>query len=465
MVDVLRVFCALFVGLIVGISGSCPDGTYGFQCGYRCNCPVTRCDTPDGCNLQPCSPGWSGPTCQKHNKALNKPTSASTAYLPAARAVNGDRGDAKYQLGFHSGFYDRTITYAWWRVDLGERTPIHDVTIYFRKDFKVRRNGIQIYIADTDASPTDGVNCYNVTGNRDGTDIPDVLNVTCSGEGQYLVLYTNTINNEGYDVPIMDFYEVEVDVCSPGTFGADCANYCNCDGDVCDYVSGVCPGGVCLPGWATETCDTVCDLGYYGANCSNDCLNRNCKGDNSSCDRETGECVGGCSAGWDGTDCTHKSHHKLLISAVVGGAAYLLLIIAVSAAAGVCWCTRKNRTGSNRLAHHSQGTPRANHNYENHGTSERSTEVEVDKLHDKIRELLEEAGGVHSEFHRLSVGANRPQLRSRRKGNRAKNRYKDLYPYDFNQVQLTKLHSDPLSTYINANYINGYFKPQAYIVT
>ncbi|XP_048256561.1 receptor-type tyrosine-protein phosphatase epsilon-like [Haliotis rufescens] len=157
--------------------------------------------------------------------------------------------------------------------------------------------------------------------------------------------------------------------------------------------------------------------------------------------------------------------HTLLISALIGGVAYLLLIIAVAVVGVVCWCKGKNTTGCHCLVHHSQGSSRANGDYKNQGTPEHSTEVEVDKLHDKIRELLEEAGGVHGEFNRLSVGANRPQLRSRRKGNRAKNRYKNIYPYDFNQVQLTKLHSDPLSTYINANYINGYFKPQAYIAT
>ncbi|XP_071117066.1 receptor-type tyrosine-protein phosphatase epsilon-like [Haliotis cracherodii] len=172
----------------------------------------------------------------------------------------------------------------------------------------VRRNGIQIYIADTTSSPTDGVNCYTVTGNRDGTDIPDVLKVTCSGEGRYLVLYTTTVNNEinNVVVPVMDFCEVEVDVCGPGTFGADCNNYCHCDGAVCDYMSGVCPSGICLPGWQPSKCDTACALENYGRNCYQTCSDRNCKGDNSSCDSATGQCVGGCKTGWNGTDCTQK---------------------------------------------------------------------------------------------------------------------------------------------------------------
>ncbi|XP_046560687.1 multiple epidermal growth factor-like domains protein 10 [Haliotis rubra] len=102
----------------------------------------------------------------------------------------------------------------------------------------------------------------------------------------------------------MDFCEVEVNVCGPGTFGADCDNYCHCDGDVCNYITGVCPSGVCLPGWHQETCHTECNAGSYGANCAETCSSRNCKGDNSSCDLMAGECAEGCKTGWYGTDCT-----------------------------------------------------------------------------------------------------------------------------------------------------------------
>ncbi|XP_046571696.1 multiple epidermal growth factor-like domains protein 10 isoform X1 [Haliotis rubra] len=289
----------LLVGVTV-VAGSCPAGRYGNICSYYCHCP-DNCNPTSGCHPASCSRGWSGRTCQKENVALNKITSSSSVHYSSSNAVNGDETRC-----FHSAYNNNTITSAWWRVDLGEGTMVHDVIIYFRTDYKVRRNGIQIYIADIAASPTDGVNCYNVTGNRDGTDIPDVLKVTCSGEGRYLVLYTTTVNNDNVNVPILDFCEVEVDVCAPGTFGADCENYCHCDGDVCNYVAGVCPSGVCLPGWQTDTCDRVCGVGSYGKSCIKVCSDRHCKDDNSTCDHVTGECVGGCEAGWNGADCTEK---------------------------------------------------------------------------------------------------------------------------------------------------------------
>ncbi|XP_048255871.1 receptor-type tyrosine-protein phosphatase alpha-like isoform X2 [Haliotis rufescens] len=293
----------VFIASLSLVTGSCPDGTYGFRCGYHCNCLAADCDSRDGCRNQTCNRGWSGPTCQKHNKALDKPTKANRAFMPSRNAVDGYTNASNYKKCFHSA--TTGIKSARWRVDLSEMTQIHDVTIYFRTDNKVRRNGIQIYIAETDASQPAGDNCYNVTGKGDGTDIPDILNVTCSGKGRYLVLYTTVKNNKD-PVPMMDFCEVQVYVCGPGTFGSDCANYCHCDGEVCDFVSGVCPSGDCLPGWKQDKCDTECTPGDYGAKCSQKCSNRNCKTDNSRCDHVTGECAGGCLTGWNGTDCTQK---------------------------------------------------------------------------------------------------------------------------------------------------------------
>ncbi|XP_048256440.1 receptor-type tyrosine-protein phosphatase alpha-like isoform X2 [Haliotis rufescens] len=307
--EAVRLAVLLCVCLLNLTSAGCPPGTYGNLCAYTCNCLQTACNPTDGCRATTCNRGWSGPTCQKHNIALDKQTSASSSYYPPGNAVNGIKTGVSGSLTcMHTDYTDAGIKAAWWRLDLGQTTLIHDVIIYFRKQYIVRRNGIQIYIAETTTTQPAGVSCYNVTGNRNGTDIPDVLNATCSGEGRYLVLYTTTVNNEinNVSVPVMDFCEVEVDVCGNGTFGADCDNYCHCDGAVCDYVSGVCPSGVCLPGWQPNKCDTACTLGNYGRNCYQTCSDRNCKGDNSSCDSATGQCVGGCRTGWNGTDCTQK---------------------------------------------------------------------------------------------------------------------------------------------------------------
>ncbi|XP_067679825.1 receptor-type tyrosine-protein phosphatase alpha-like isoform X2 [Haliotis asinina] len=296
----------LFVTVIVHVvAGGCSGSKYGYGCRYQCHCPLDNCNSTSGCQSASCSRGWSGPTCQKENVAFNKTTSSSSAHFQPSNAVNGDKRGNDVNRCFHSAFNDNSITFAWWRVDLGNITLVHDVIIHFRTDYKVRRNGIQIYIADTAASPTDGVHCYNVTGNRHGTGIPDVLTATCSGEGRYLVLYTRTVNNDTVNVPVMDFCEVEVEVCAPGTFGNDCDNYCHCEGDACNYVNGTCPSGVCLPGWQTYRCDKACTKGLeYGANCTGNCSTRMCEAANETCPPDSGRCENGCQPGFKGEDCT-----------------------------------------------------------------------------------------------------------------------------------------------------------------
>ena len=43
--------------------------------------------------------------------------------------------------------------------------------------------------------------------------------------------------------------------CPPGTFGADCSLTCRCPADdVCDGITGLCQGGVCLYGWDGPAC-------------------------------------------------------------------------------------------------------------------------------------------------------------------------------------------------------------------
>lgn len=50
---------------------------------------------------------------------------------------------------------------------------------------------------------------------------------------------------------------------------------------------------------------TECREGWYGTNCTQQCVGH-CR-DGPSCNPETGQCDGGCAAGWIGLQCTKGS--------------------------------------------------------------------------------------------------------------------------------------------------------------
>ncbi|XP_021346887.1 multiple epidermal growth factor-like domains protein 6 isoform X3 [Mizuhopecten yessoensis] len=70
--------------------------------------------------------------------------------------------------------------------------------------------------------------------------------------------------------------------------------------------------------------------------------------------------------------------------------------------------------------------------------------------------------GFEMELATLHQGLQHPHAAAMRPENRAKNRYKDVYPYDHSRVILNADDGD-YTDYINASYIDGYQSPKAYI--
>ncbi|XP_067677283.1 multiple epidermal growth factor-like domains protein 10 isoform X2 [Haliotis asinina] len=198
---------------------------------------------------------------------------------------------------------------AWWKVDLQTLVQSAQVILYFRTDYKKRRNGVHLYTSWTNSSdPKEGNLCHTVTGRPDGTNIDDVLNVTCPGTWRYLTVYTDT-DNDGYG-PILDFAEVQVGICTAGMYGPDCtrncsSRHCKVFSSTCDHITGTCPAGGCQDGWMGVDCTIACGSGTYGANCAGNCSSRHCKMSSTACNHISGACSGdGCQAGYKGTDCT-----------------------------------------------------------------------------------------------------------------------------------------------------------------
>ena len=72
---------------------------------------------------------------------------------------------------------------------------------------KVRRNGVQVYANSQPSRANGGHLCGNVTGRKDGTDIPDTVTITCNVNARFVTIYQATDN--GYSTAL-DFLEVEV---------------------------------------------------------------------------------------------------------------------------------------------------------------------------------------------------------------------------------------------------------------
>ncbi|XP_067678443.1 tyrosine-protein kinase receptor Tie-1-like [Haliotis asinina] len=223
---------------------------------------------------------------------------------PASRAVDGEIRANEDRFLAHTAIGQSS---AWWKVDLQTLVQSAQVIVYFRTNYKKRRNGVHLYTSGTNSSkPEEGNLCHTETGLPNGTDIPDVLNVTCPGTWRYLTIYTDT-DNDGAG-PMLDFAEVQVWICTAGMYGPDCtrncsSRHCKVFSSTCDDITGTCPAGGCQNGWIGVDCSTACGSGKYGANCAKDCSSRQCMTFSSTCDRFSGACPADrCKDGWTGVD-------------------------------------------------------------------------------------------------------------------------------------------------------------------
>ncbi|XP_071501786.1 uncharacterized protein [Diadema antillarum] len=95
--------------------------------------------------------------------------------------------------------------------------------------------------------------------------------------------------------------ETVPDVCDVGYYGPDCTDKCHCLNDApCDKITGECPNQLCAPYF--NIYDGVncqeCPGAFYGLGCVQPC---HC--DESTCDKVSGICTGQCLPNWVERDC------------------------------------------------------------------------------------------------------------------------------------------------------------------
>ncbi|ESO94440.1 hypothetical protein LOTGIDRAFT_118033 [Lottia gigantea] len=100
--------------------------------------------------------------------------------------------------------------------------------------------------------------------------------------------------------------------------------------------------------------------------------------------------------------------------------------------------------------------------YSNVGTN--VPPIRVEDLWDYIKNSKDhDYGGFKREYKLIPAGLIASCEVAKRNENKPKNRYGNIIAYDHTRVILESENGDPTDDYINANYIDGYNKPRAYI--
>ncbi|KAF4117926.1 hypothetical protein G5714_002479 [Onychostoma macrolepis] len=120
------------------------------------------------------------------------------------------------------------------------------------------------------------------------------------------------------------------------------------------------------------------------------------------------------------------------------------------------------------------------HTHSSHTHSLRKREAvdvpyQTGQLHPAIRvaDLLQhitqmkcaEGYGFKEEYESFFEGQSAPWDSAKKDENRMKNRYGNIIAYDHSRVRLQNLDGEQNSDYINANYVDGYHRPNHYIAT
>ncbi|KAL8625683.1 hypothetical protein ACOMHN_043958 [Nucella lapillus] len=102
--------------------------------------------------------------------------------------------------------------------------------------------------------------------------------------------------------------------------------------------------------------------------------------------------------------------------------------------------------------------------YSNVGAGVTVAPIRVEDLWDYIRNnKTNDLEGLKREYKMLPAGLTATCEVARSDENKTKNRYGNIIAYDHTRVVLDPLDDDPTDDYINANYIDGYNHPRAYI--
>ncbi|XP_052267609.1 uncharacterized protein LOC127869263 isoform X2 [Dreissena polymorpha] len=88
--------------------------------------------------------------------------------------------------------------------------------------------------------------------------------------------------------------------------------------------------------------------------------------------------------------------------------------------------------------------------------------IPISQLRSKVKRYQTDSKEAFNEYQALHRGLKNATEAANKVMNVPKNRYKNMYPYDFNRVKLASMGTED-DDFINASFINGYERPRRYI--
>nr|XP_034311646.1 receptor-type tyrosine-protein phosphatase C-like isoform X2 [Crassostrea gigas] len=251
--------------------------------------------------------------------------------------------------------------------------------------------------------------------------------------------------------------------CAKSLYGEKCDKRCpyNCSDDQCDRNTGNCRG--CHYGFDGPNCQP-CENGKYGSNCSEFCSNHCLE----HCDAHTGAC--------------HESRYeafrqKLLNekTAIIFGAVILFLLLGAivilvkrtHCLQEVLTCSKCEGQDVYQIIELQESVGDSTNEYDD---LYENTVPYVNIIKEGVPvadfgEMVKKKtlSVLKSEFKDISCAVTDTFQNALQDENRRKNRYKRIYPYDYNRVKLDMVHMPEYTDYVNASYIHGFIRENKYI--
>ncbi|XP_065936977.1 receptor-type tyrosine-protein phosphatase kappa isoform X1 [Magallana gigas] len=405
--------------------------------------------------------------------------------FPASKALDND---------LETYYHSESNSNASWFLKLNEVKVVKWILI------STRGGHYEIHISD-------GNTAMSLTSRCKAFKLPGIIKQQQTAIECDAALSGDTFTVKKMDDGPLRLFEVYPIICPPNHFGPNCAR-CRQSCRSCDSITGVC---------------TQCNGSFYGEYCQHVCT-ENCL--NTTCDQRTGSCNGS-KDGFQGDSCNHEiilsatipdekstpvplspacsttvvpmnkfinsnkenTDHTLIgLSCVLS---ILTLLIAVVAILVV-----KRRAGNLKFKQSDTVGISSNNGLSLELRREISThdsdlaEIRDDDPNDMEEEVItveynnltsqrvsinrfiedlpyrKNSDALEREFNDLPSGLLESYSIALKSFNRNKNRYKGIYPYDYNMVRLrTDDDEDETDGYVNASYIHGFRKERAYIAS